>query len=349
MAIVTHTIGTNARDFSTIQAWINSLPANLVTDGNSQVGECFNDSEFSVAGTVATFSGHTTDATHTITLQCHAGQSFKDNAGVQSNALNYNQANGVGLRCTVGSANGAIRIADDWVFLNGLQVRNDGTFSAGGALTMNTRANGPFVSQCIFVNTDANAQSNVVQYDVSVGGSSFLINSIVIQLGTNYTESGIQVSQGSGTYANVTVVGTQANGFRTGGSIYGAMSIKNCAVFGFTNFISGTAVSGAGVLTGANNGTDLVSVGFGSSNQVSLTAANQFQTATFSLAAGDFRLKAGAALIDTGVTDTTDIAAANDIAGTSRPQGSAWDIGAWELVQAAATARASTMAMMGVG
>jgi hypothetical protein len=60
------------------------------------------------------------------------------------------------------------------------------------------------------------------------------------------------------------------------------------------------------------------------------TYANQFQNTVD--ATRDFRLKAGADCINAGTTDTTDIPAAVDIVGTSRPQGSAWDVGCWELV-----------------
>jgi hypothetical protein len=35
------------------------------------------------------------------------------------------------------------------------------------------------------------------------------------------------------------------------------------------------------------------------------------------------------------VTDTTNIPTAADIVGTARPQGSAWDVGCWELIMTA--------------
>ena len=44
----------------------------------------------------------------------------------------------------------------------------------------------------------------------------------------------------------------------------------------------------------------------------------------------DFRLKTGAAQINTGTTDATN--AANDIVGTARPYAGIYDVGAWELV-----------------
>jgi hypothetical protein len=78
MPTVVNTIGSGAgRDYSTLAAWAASLPANLVADGNSYQGDCYNDSEFTGSATLLTLSGHTTDASHTITLTTGPGQSFQ--------------------------------------------------------------------------------------------------------------------------------------------------------------------------------------------------------------------------------------------------------------------------------
>lgn len=61
-----------------------------------------------------------------------------------------------------------------------------------------------------------------------------------------------------------------------------------------------------------------------------VTYTSQFQGTTAS--ALDFRVKSGANLINTGTSDSTN--GATDIAGTSRPAGSGWDIGSWEFVSA---------------
>src|SRR6188768_4101476 len=98
MATITRTIGATGRNYGTLSLWRASLPANLVTDNNSYVGECYNDAEF--VNDIAALNGHATDATHTIALTAAAGQSFADHASAQTNALTYNQANGVGFRTT---------------------------------------------------------------------------------------------------------------------------------------------------------------------------------------------------------------------------------------------------------
>lgn len=355
MAIITKSIGTTARDYSTIQAWEDALPVNLVTDGNSQVGECHNDTEFAVAGVIVTFGGETTDATHTITLKCAAGKSFRDNASVQTNALRYNASNGVGLRNTQNYASSIVNTGTiDFVFIDGLQINNSGN-SAGGpniasTISSGSTTNGPQVSNCLLQNDGSNTIP-VVRF--AFGGK--LINSVVIQKYSNASAGGVFHPKDSSAFrmANCTIVCpsdiTAAASAIGGLSVYSGTApvITNCAIFGWTSVLNGAV----GSITGSNNATDLSSVGFGSSNQVSKTFTSQFQgTLTASL---DLRAKSGADLLNTGATDTTDIPSATDIAGTSRPQGAAWDIGAWELVVAAgfiaAWARNSNLPVIGTG
>src|SRR5437660_1117226 len=153
MPTVVRAIGSGGgRDYSTLAAWAASLPANLVSDGNSYRGECYNDAEFTGSSTLLTLSGHTTDASHTITLTTGAGQSFRDNAGVQSNALAYNQANGVAITSSVGYAVGTFNIADANVTISNLQIKNTASnglagYSEGSGVTALT------VDNCILVAT----------------------------------------------------------------------------------------------------------------------------------------------------------------------------------------------------
>lgn len=355
MGIVTKTIGTSARDYSTIQAWEDALPANLVTDGNSQVGQCFNDSEFinSTASTnICTISGETTDSTHTITLTTGAGQSFRDAAGVQSNALAYNQTNGVGIRMTGHSSDG-ILVSSNFVTISNLQFANSGTnytdFLIKLAGTPGT------ASGCIFQQKQNGYGIGPVYLGDGTGKpSNSLLNSLVICIGLG---AAITIANdGLMVIANCTIVKpSNDSGVGTGvalktasgGHYAGLNKSVNNAVFGFASFTDDVTNFGSS----GNGCTDLAATTVpGSSNQVSKTYANQFQNTTG--ASADFRAKAGADLLNNGATDTTDIPSAIDIVGTSRPQGSAWDIGAWELVTGAAAAAVvigATLAMMGVG
>ncbi len=91
------TIGTGG-DYTTLQAWEDASPANLVTSDVVWQGQCFNQEFFSSSAGLLNVSGSTTDATRYKELTTYAGASFVDNAGVQTNALRYNASNGAGIR-----------------------------------------------------------------------------------------------------------------------------------------------------------------------------------------------------------------------------------------------------------
>ena len=92
--MATRTIGTSGADHVDINAWVAYVVANNVTSGNLTEN---------VAGAVKAV-GVTSTATQTIsgwaaagfttTLTANAGDSFKDNASVQTNALFYSTSNG---------------------------------------------------------------------------------------------------------------------------------------------------------------------------------------------------------------------------------------------------------------
>src|SRR5262245_24237165 len=119
---VTKTIGTaGGRDYSTLQAWEDACPADLTSVDQIWKGEAYNDSEFTAALAVA---GITTDSTRYPWLTAATGQSFQDNANVRTNALRYNQSNGVGLQANVNYANGVIDVYITFFRLTRFQVKN---------------------------------------------------------------------------------------------------------------------------------------------------------------------------------------------------------------------------------
>lgn len=328
----TSSIGTSSRNYSTIAAWL----AAFTTGG--WIGELYNDSEFVLTSGI-TFN-QSTSATDYIILRCASGQSFRDHASVQSNALRYNQSNGVGITCTTNYVT-LFTQSCDYVTFDGLQihVNNYGGYglSQTGAFTNNV------VRNCIF--------STGTTYGKPVGTirNGLFANCIFSHRNsTGHSQLVATAYATSLTFVNCLVVACSdatvpTNGFTTFSG--NTITIKNCAVFGCTNFIGGTSNA-----TGSNNCSD-ATIGFGSSNQASKTFANQFMVTTS--ASPDWRMKDNAAdLYNNAVTDTTNIPAADDIAKTSRPQSSSWDIGPWELVVGGGGGGGSTarrLALLGVG
>lgn len=318
MAIITNSIGSNARNYSTIQAWQDSLPANIVTSGNSYVGELYNDSEFVSTGTLVAISGHTTDASHTITLKCAAGHSWKDNANKLTNRYTYNVSNGVGLRMTSGFGT-AVVVSIPNVFIDGIQVK---AISNPATCILSNSTSNTIVTDSIFVGDPA-AAGYVVSFNAS-GGS--LRNCIVVA-NTDYACNGILLASGASAI-NCTIVRPSNRTF--GGSsvksIYGSSIVRNCALFGFNSAPTGTFNADG------HNVTDFSSAPGSSSNLINQTYSLQFLQSSSASSVEDFRLSNTSNCIDVGVNASSFIASSLDAAGTTRPQGSAWDVGSWEFI-----------------
>ncbi len=321
MPTVVKTIGSGAgRDFSTLAGWAASLPANLVSDGNSYEGDCYNDSEFVVTYTALTLSGNTTDANHTITLTTGAGQSFRDNPNVQSNALNYNAANGVGIRCTTNSAGFvAFDIEDANVTVSNLQI-----YQAGGS------------NYCVRVGvTGAVNVNNCIitgEYAFSGGADHVIRNCLIIGTGgnTEIVRDGFSPANGGASFYFCTIVTpsdatapaydvNSQNAVSSGQPLF-----ENCAFFGCRTVYNDN--SGSANPTFTTCMTDIASPPSGVTGGKSY--ANQFQNTT--TASGDWRERSGADLQGAGTADSTN--GANDIAATTRPQSGKWDVGCWELL-----------------
>lgn len=335
---VTKSIGTSSRDYSTLQSWEDACPANLVTDDKIWKGECYNDSEFSGAAPLLVISGQTVDSTRYVWLTTAAGQSFRDNANVQTNALRYNQSNGVGIKGTT-NRDKTIDVQSQYTLIENLQLINTATGYAGGwAISLST--SNITVQNCILEDVDSAYGGYVVNMGAQSGCK--LINCLIKAHAQSNNANGQGVIGFKfGEILNCTIVRTgtiSAGAAMTGGSYDSGMgTATNCAVFGFTTFRSGT------LGTFVNCMTDLASAPSGVTT--SKTYSSQFENITHGT--HDYRVKSGADLIDAGTTDSR---ASPDIAGTTRPSGSAYDIGAWEYVSAGTPAnRNNLLPLLGVG
>lgn len=310
-------IGTASRNYSTIQAWHDAF----ATGG--WIGECYNDSEFLVTATI-TFSGKAVTATDYLWLRCATGQSFRDNASVQTNAFAYNQTNGVGIRCNTGFTS-TIELNEtntgSTITLSGLQIsysasngNSNGTVYCPGTSTIT-------MEDCIVEGAGDGASNTML---ANSGFTQLCRNCLFMARGDS---SGIAISSNftTITFANCTIVSTVSGGSATGIAFNTSTNahVTNCAIFGFS-----TNVNVSGTVVGSNNASDNA-ITFGSANQASKTYANQFVTITDT--GRNFALKSGADCVNNGTTDTTDIPASDDAVKTTRPWGGVWDIGAWEL------------------
>ena len=315
---VTKSIGSaGGRDYSTVQAWEDAITADLVAADEAWVGECYNDSEFAVAGTVVNIAGETTDATHTITLTTGTGQSFRDNANAQTNALRYNQSNGVGLRGTANYSN-TVLVSANFVSLIGLQVQK-GDAAGGGQRAISAGGTNFAVRYCIV--------ECVGGYCITCGNIN-LTNCLVVQLKAG--SSGLNTSGADASFVCVNNTIVMPSNLAAGGSWpiaigypSGTRNVKNCAMFGF-NSVPTSGLSYTTCYTNvASPPTGCTTVAYDTST------GSGFQNITS--ATRDFRIKSGSAMLDVGTTDTTN--AANDIVGTARPSGVGYDIGCWEFIQ----------------
>lgn len=320
---IVKSIGTASRNYPTPALFAAAIPVNITAAGTDETwtGECYNDSEFTSA---VSFSGTTTDATHWIKLTTAAGHSFKDNINKLTNALKYNQANGVGIKITAGYTI-AIDLAENYVTIDGIQIYRADAAGVGQCVRAASGSN-QVVQNCLLHQADNNAYA----YDDAAVGSAKLINTLIISTSTTK-----EAARGSGasSFYNCTIVRPSDVVVAYAGIVSSTNTIiKNCAVFGFNAVISGSANAASGY-----NATDNASAP-GSNNQVSKTYANQFTGITTT--ALDFRVKSGSDVANNGTRDaanTNDL----DIVGQSRSTTTP-TIGAWEFISAGITATISS-------
>lgn len=285
---VTKTIGiAGGRDYADLQSFFNATPANLVTADQQWIGELYNDGEI-VVSSAQTLAARTTDATRNIILRTATGAGVADNANKLTNALYYNAANGVAIRCTVGSG-AVITIPADYTEIRGLQIKSSNSNSLT-LLTVNGH-NVVIVGNVLECASDGGS-TYVINAGNSAGGDAPIIeNNTCVRtssagvgrgITTNYNNAGSIVGNTLYTATASTGQGIQCN---TTGPV-----IKNNAIFGFNT----TAIQGGNVNT-TNNSTSAASISSGSGNLVSQVFANQFVSTT------DLRIKAGAGLIAAGV------------------------------------------------
>ena len=292
---VISTIGTASRNYSTIQAWEDACPSNLVTDDKIWRGECYNDSEFVITTTLVTFGGCTVDSTHYLDITVAAGQSIFDNV---ANPLFYDQSKGVGIRTNTDYVGFFQNPAypSNTLKISRFQTRQNASAHSGGGWY-----GGYFVRDCLVQGPG----TGVNHIGMLVRGNSTIINVICVA-DTAFDGGGFDIAEASTAINCTAVCPTGSTGIQ-GFSIYSSNSFAyNCVSMGWTTAWdlggSSPTIDRCASDQASCPGTNALS---------SLTFANQFVSTT-----NDFRLKAGSDLFGAGNTDAAN--APNDIFGTAR-------------------------------
>lgn len=314
------TFGTTTTPAAGITVTGTTSLATCVLSGSANVGviwqgKCQNQ-EFSGTGAQLTISGSTSSSAAYKECTTAAGASFLDNANSQTNALQYNASNGAAIR---GTSTSQLTVAciETSARINKLQITATGTGGEG----LSASAASVIVDKCIIEGKYAGAGSS--SGILRANASSSISNSLVVQR-TSSADHIVSTSTSSPKFYNCTFCASDDHAtapiaiFLSGAS--GAPTTQNCGMFAgdSTKAIS----AGSATFTHTTGYSDIS----GTSGVTQATYTSEFKNVND--ATRDFRLKAGAAQIDTGTTDSTN--AANDIVGTARPEGSAYDVGCWE-------------------
>jgi len=314
-------IGSNSRDYANPALWWADCPSNLVTSTDTWEGECYNDSEFTTSSGYD-FTGVTTSSTYFASLKSASGEGFNDDADKLTNALTYNQANGVAIRKTSNYGT-TIKINVQDFFLDGVQISSTGT-NGGIAIIVDSSASDRVeIRNVIGLSTSAT-------WIASTRKSCLFVNCVFIQpANTNATVAeGVVSFYAAPTIANCTVItlksGNTTNGIDKRGSSADSMVVKNTAVFGF-----GTAFDSGSWGTGSDyNCTDDTSAP-GANSLDNKTFSSQFEDVS-SDANLDLRAKSTGDLAENGTRDQTNTSD-KDILGQDRSTTAPY-IGAHEVV-----------------
>lgn len=306
-----HTIGV-AGDYTTLQAWEDAAPANLVTSDVVWRGELLESFSYATSGSLLSIGGSTQDATRYKVLAPQSGLGFKDNANKLTNALRANSSNGVMISGSANTySNRVITSSEPYARLEGLQIVSTSTGSGGVV-------QGVMMTDCIVEGAGISANATLFHTPQPCTNTLFVLRT------STATTIGCILSAGAGAvadYVNCTFVVPSdftAATYMVSQAYGTAMTFKNCAFFGATNVSLGTTSC-----TWTNCYTDAASPPTGCTTVAYDTSTGSgFENITD--ATRDFRIKTGSALKDNG---TATGAPAADIVGTTR---ATVDVGVWE-------------------
>lgn len=290
--------------------------------------------EFVSAGNILFINGSTVSSTAYKELTTVAGASFADHANKLTNPLRYDATKGAAIRVTNASTN-AVDFAENFARISKLQIATTGALSIAFL-----SGNGPIVDRCLFEADHTGAGANVGVLALR-GSIATIKNTLVIQRASG-ADHVVGTDTTSVSFFNTTFVAPDdlatapTRVILSGAS--GAVNCTNCGLFAGDS--TKAIFAGSATPTFTTSYSDIS----GTTGVTQTTYSSEFENVND--ATRDFRLKTGAAQINTGTTDATN--APTDIVGTTRPQGASYDVGVWEFTAAAGGGNRSQL-LLGVG
>jgi hypothetical protein len=337
-------------DFTSLLAWGASFSEADLTQ--AVVASLWNN------GTITTTSGTQyldlsnyfgTSPTNTVTVQCAQGESYRDTLAGQSTPLAFNAAAGVSftLPATGTGATNYLRLPSNSTII-GVQFQDPN--SGSGSTIMDGGPNGAVnLYDCLY---DGYVQTSAGGMVGHSGGN--VANCTFINRGANNEfgwclqgfngDSATPISVYNCLFLNTVSGNNTAAGFNNNNSSGTANIVKNSMFFGFSDTSPPIGSSGATnnidhciFSNTSNSWFSSQHAVDGGGNLFSKITTNQFVNP-----ATDFRILRTADALNAGPATTTSMPVTDDVAGTSRPQGTACDIGPWELVLVQQTSAAIT-------
>jgi len=337
MALITKSIGTTARDYSTITLWEAALGGAAGGAGNDALGECYNDSVFDENPVI---NDTTPDS---ITLSVASGERHDGTAGsgarINSSTVPTSVIYGTSTKETI----------VEWLEVTAASGTD--SLSSGG-IAFSVSVGETFTARYNLVHDidDACASGIAIQGADATNGANVFDN-IVYRIRRTVNSSrdkfGIraQTARPVGVYNN-TVYGVAHTNALASGNATGIYVSDNAGKDNRNNIAMGTTVAGSGAANdfdptspsnttaGYNMSSDATASDDGVTDNVLINKTSSDQFVSIAVGSEDLHLKNYSDAIDTA-TDlgTTPSGVEIDINGRDRDaQGDTWDIGAHEKV-----------------
>ena len=291
--------------YSSMSAAVSALPATFSSDNT------------------ITCTGSTVDNTNvSISVNTAGFNLYIVPAAGNEHILDWNAS--IYRLAALNNTGGVIIVSSDNVVIRGMQIRNtSGASSARGIQVIGT---GCIIDGNLIEASNTNVAGNAIDITgLSSGDNVYIVNNAIFGYWTagifgNYSNPLLDIIAYNNTIDGANIdKGIDLNAGSTNVSIY----LKNNIVQSCTT--ADYEITGTYSLTSANNISSDTSSPDTSYRSLTVT----FQTGTYLLDAAD------TSALDAGVTLSADAAYqfSTDALGTTRPSGSAWDIGAHELIQ----------------